>query len=152
MANNSHVFAFLTMQIKVKKLHPDAILPKYALPGDAGMDLFAVEDTEIKPDEVKAVPTGIAIEYPEGYTTLVWDKGGIAFKYGITTMGGVFEHTYRGEYRIIMYNAGKEPHIFKKGDKIAQLLVQPIINGEVVEVAELSDSIRGAGGFGSTGK
>ncbi|MFA5926929.1 MAG: dUTP diphosphatase [Patescibacteria group bacterium] len=139
------------MEIKVKKLHPDAILPKYALPGDAGMDLYAVEETIVEPGKIVPVPTGIAIELPEGYVSLVWDKSSIPLRYGITTMGGVIEHTYRGEYRIIMHNSSTVPHTFERGDKIAQLLIQPIVSAQIVEVGELSESLRGQGGFGSTG-
>lgn len=140
------------MQIKVKKLREDAFLPKYALSGDAGMDLFAVENTTIEPGEIVSVQTGVSIEIPQGYVSLIWDKSSIPLKYGLTTMGGVIDHTYRGEYKIIMFNAGKEPHTFERGDKIAQLLIQPVISGEVVEVEELSDTVRGDGGFGSTGR
>lgn len=138
------------MQIKVKKLDPRAILPKYALPNDAGMDLFVLQETTIKPGERIAIPTGIAIEMPSGYVSLIWDKSGLALKHGLTTLGGVIEYTYRGEYRIIMYNCGSESFTFKKGDKIAQLLIQPIVSAEIIEVEELSHSDRGTAGFGST--
>jgi dUTP pyrophosphatase len=116
------------------------------------MDLFAVEKTTIEPGTIVAVPTGVAIEIPQGYVSLVWDKSSIPLKYSLTTMGGVIDHTYRGEYKIIMFNAGKESHTFERGDKIAQLLIQPVISGEVVEVKDLSNTVRGDGGFGSTGK
>lgn len=136
---------------KFKKLVPEAIIPRYALPGDAGLDLYSVEDTVIGPGERFAVPTGLAIELPEGYVALVWGKSGIALRSGVTTFGGVIEHTYRGEYKIILYNSSAEPYHIKKGDKIAQLLIQPIVTAEIIEVNELSETVRGAGGFGHTG-
>lgn len=138
------------MLLKVKKLNPEAILPKYAHKGDAGMDLFSCEDTVLKPGEGKMISTGISTEFPEGYVALIWDKSGVAAS-GIKTMGGVIEHTYRGEYKVIMFNTGKQDYPVKKGQKIAQLLIQPIVTAEVEEVSELSDSVRGDGAFGSTG-
>lgn len=141
----------MVVQIKIKKLHKDAITPKYTLAGDAGLDLFSIEDLSIDPGERKAVPTGIAIELPEGYVSLIWDKSGVALRGGIKSMGGVIERTYRGEYKIILLNTSKDRYIIKAGDKIAQLLIQPIITADVVEVKELSDSPRGQGGFSSTG-
>jgi len=139
------------IKIKVKKLHPDAIIPHYAHPGDSGMDIFSIEDTTIKAGERAIVNTGISMEYPEGYCTLIWDKSGIASRAGIKVMGGVFEHIYKGEYKIIMFNTSKQDYQIKKGEKIAQILVQPIITAEIEEVSELSESVRGADGFGSTG-
>lgn len=136
------------MKIKAKKLHPDAIIPRHFLPGDAGLDFHSVEDVVIKPAERHAVATGISLELPPGYVALIWDKSGLAFKKGIKTMGGVIEHTYRGEYKIIVINLGEEDFVIKKGDKIAQMLIQPIMTVEVEEVQELSDSIRNTHGFG----
>jgi dUTP pyrophosphatase len=91
------------------------------------------------------------MEYDEGYCTLIWDKSGMAGNSGIKAMGGVFEGTYKGEYKIILLNTSKEDYNIKKGQKIAQILVQPIIQAEVEEVQELSESLRGANGFGSSG-
>jgi len=139
------------VKIKVKKLHHDAILPSYAHPGDAGLDLFSVEDMIVKAGERVLVSTGISIELPEGYVSLIWDKSGLAAKNGLKTMGGVIEHSYRGEYKIILFNTSKEDYFIKKGSKIAQLLIQPITTAEVEEVQELSETQRGAKGFGSTG-
>ncbi len=136
--------------IKVKKLNVDARVPCYAHPGDAGMDLFSVEDCVIKPGERRLVSTGLSIELPESYVSLIWDKSGVASR-GIKTMGGVIEHTYRGEYKIILLNTSNENYFIKKGDKIAQMLIQPICTAEVVVVDSLSGTVRGDGAFGSTG-
>jgi len=140
------------MNIKIKKLNPEAVIPKYAHVGDAGMDLFSIEDKVLKPMERYAVGTGISMEYPEGFCTLIWDKSGLAINHGIKTMGGVIEPNYRGEYKVIMINLSDKDFEIKKGQKIAQVLIQPIVCGEIEEVDELSDTNRGHGGFGSTGK
>ena len=96
------------VKIQIKRLNPEAIIPKYAHPGDAGMDLHSVEeDFILKPGEKRIVGTGLSIELPEGYVSLVWDKSGIGAK-GIKTLGGVIEHTYRGEYKIILLNLSQE--------------------------------------------
>lgn len=138
------------MLLKVKKLNPEAILPKYAREGDAGLDLYSCEECIIEVGERKLVSTGISIELPEGYVALIWDRSGIANK-GIKTMGGVIDHTYRGEYKVIMLNTSKEDYEIKKGHRIAQVLIQPIVTAEVQEVEELSETQRGDGAFGSTG-
>ena len=140
------------MKIKIKRLHPDLQIPKYAHPGDAGMDIFSLEEITLKPGKRHHFKTGFALEMPEGYVSLIWDKSGLASKNGITSFGGVIEYTYRGEYGVVLYNAGDEDFHIGSGDKIAQLLIQKIETAEIEEVAELSDSKRGEGGFGSTGK
>jgi dUTP pyrophosphatase len=143
--------ALTNVNIKIKKLHPDAILPSYAHPGDAGLDIYSVEDKIIKAGERILVSTGISIEIPEGFVGLVWDKSGLANNFGLKTMGGVMDAGYRGEYKIVLFNTSKEDYFIKRGSKIAQLLVQPIITAEIEQVQELSDTSRGQGGFGSTG-
>jgi dUTP pyrophosphatase len=140
------------MKIKIKRLHPDLQIPKYAHPGDAGMDIYSLEDVVLKSGERHHFKAGFALELPEGYVALIWDKSGLASKYGITCFGGVIEYTYRGEYGVVLYNAGDEDFHVSCGDKIAQLLIQKIETAEIEEVKELSDSLRGEGGFGSTGK
>jgi len=140
------------MQIKVKKLYKEAKLPSYAHAGDAGMDIFALERTILKPREHTAVKTGISMELPEGYVALIWDKSGIAIKEGLKTLGGVIDSGYRGEYMIGMINLSDKEYIFEAGHKIAQVLIQKIESASIVEMHELSDTTRGQGGFGSTGK
>lgn len=141
----------MSIKIKAKKINPDALLPKYAHVGDAGMDLFSCENYVLKPGERKLFNTGLKIELPRGYVGLIWDKSGIANK-GIKTMGGVIEHTYRGEYGVILLNTSRKDYEIKKRDKIAQLLIQQIETAEIIETKELSETPRGEGGFGSTGK
>ncbi len=139
------------MNIQVKKLHPDAKIPNFAHPGDAGMDLYSVADMTLKPGERASIPTGIAIALPEGYVSLVWDKSGVSHKNGIKTLGGVLDSGYRGEYLIGLVNLSQEDFEIKVGQKIAQLLIQKVEHPEVEEVAELDETARGDGRFGSTG-
>ena len=139
------------MEIKIKKLHPNAVVPGYALAGDAGLDLRCIEEVTLEPGVPVRIKTGLAIEIPAGYVMLMWDKSGLATKYSLKTLGGVIEHTYRGEHQVGMINLGKESHTFRPGDKVAQMLIQPIITAVPVEVDELSETERGSGGFGSTG-
>ncbi len=142
----------MEVKIKVKKLSEDARLPEYAHAGDAGMDLFSNENCEVLPGERKLIGTGLSIELPKDYVSLFWDKSGVAYKNGIKVMAGVIEYTYRGEYKVLLYNTSKEIYKVEKGQKIAQLLIQPIATAEVEEVEDLSETVRGDGGFGSTGK
>lgn len=138
------------VKIKVKKITPSAKIPKSPRRGDAGIDIFSDENLIIKPNHRALVKTGISIEFPEGYVALVWDKSGIA-KNGLAKIGGVIDSTYRGEYKIMLHNISSKDYEIKTGEKIAQILIQPVINPVIQEVEELSDSIRGDGGFGSTG-
>ncbi|MBU1148544.1 dUTP diphosphatase [Patescibacteria group bacterium] len=142
----------MLVNLKIKKLHPDAILPQYSLPGDAGLDLSSIANITIPAKRRKSIRTGLAIVFPKGYCGLIWDRSGLAHKEGITTMGGVFEHTYRGEYIIALYNTGTKPYRIKKGQRIAQLLIQPIATGKIIQVKKLSTTTRGSKAFGSTGK
>lgn len=139
------------MKIQIKKLHPDAILPKFALAGDVGMDLYSIQDLVIKSGDRVSCQTGIAMKIPEGYAALIWDKSGPSHKFGIKTLGGVFDSNYIGEYLIGLINLGKEDFIIEKGQKIAQVIFQKIENPEIEEVSELEQTNRGAAGFGSTG-
>ncbi|MFH0853148.1 MAG: dUTP diphosphatase [bacterium] len=140
------------MVIKFKRLRDNLKIPEYAHPGDAGLDLFSLEDYLLQPGERHSFALGFALELPEGYVSLIWDKSGLAQKHGITLIGGVIEYTYRGEYQLIMLNIGDLPFEVHKGDKIGQLLIQPIVTAQIVEVEQLSETARGQGGFGSTGK
>lgn len=138
------------MELKVKRIHPEAKLPVYGHPGDAGLDLFAVVDREVGPGELYAVPTGVQIAVPEGHAGLVWDKSGISLQ-GVHRLAGVIDAGYRGEVRVVLVNLGTAPFAVKKGMKIAQLLVQPVASVSVVEAGDLDGTTRGEGGFGSTG-
>ncbi len=140
------------MKIKIKKLHPDAKIPQYAHAGDAGVDLFTVEPFELEPGERKSIPLGIAMEIPDGYVGLIWDKSGLSHKYGIKSFGGVVDSGYRGEIHAGVMNLSDKFFSFEKGHKIAQMLIQKVERAEFKEVDELSESVRGEGRFGSSGK
>jgi len=138
--------------LKIKRLHSDAVVPKYAHEDDAGFDLFSVKDFTIKKGERAAVPTGIAMEIPEGCVGLIWDKSGLAIKHGIKTIAGVIDSMYRGEVLVGVINFGESDYTFLKGHKIAQMIIQKKEKVDFKEVKDLSETKRGDGGFGSTGK
>jgi dUTP pyrophosphatase len=146
-------YLFPSMKIRIKKLHPDAVLPAYAHGSeeDAGVDLCAVDRAVLEPRRSHAVPTGLAIELPSGYEAQVRPRSGMALKHCVTVNFGTIDPGYRGEIRVIMFNLGSEPYTVEKGDRIAQLIVARY---EAVqwEEGELGESFRGAGGFGSSGR
>lgn len=139
--------------MRIKRMSPGARLPVYGHPGDAGMDLFAAEEVVLGPGDVKAVPTGVKMAIPGGYVGLIWDKSGISLQ-GVHRLAGVVDAGYRGEVKVVMVNLGKKPYVFKSGQKVAQMLIQPVQAVEVVDVGEddLAETSRGEGGFGSTGQ
>ena len=139
------------VNVKVKKLKENAVVPSYAHPGDAAMDLYSAEDCVILSGKRQLVSTGIAMELPEGYWANIREKGGLASKRGISLLGGVIEYTYRGEYKIVVLNTGDEDFVIKTGDKIAQVVIGPVSMAEVEVVENLSESVRGDGAWGSTG-
>ena len=140
------------MNIRFQKLHPDAVLPQYAHgPEDAAADLCSVEDTVIPAGEGRAVGTGLAFEIPQGVAGIVWDRSGLAFKHGITTLAGMIDSGYRGEVRVYLFNTGTEPFTVAKGDRIAQFVFVDVHHAQFEETAELDDSTRGTHAFGSTG-
>ena len=139
------------MKILIKKLNPEAKIPAYTLAGDAGMDLYSITDAALAPGEKISCPTGVAIKIPEGYVGLIWDKSGLAHKSGITSIGGVYDSNYTGEYIIGLVNLGKEGYVIKRGQKIAQILIQKIESPEIESVDEMPQTVRGENRFGSTG-
>jgi dUTP pyrophosphatase len=141
----------MSITIKVKKLKPEAKLPSYAHPGDVGMDLYSLEEKTLAPGEHHLFLIGIAIEFPSGYGGIVKDKSSIS-KAKLHILGGVFDAGYRGEYSIHLVNLGKESYTIEKGDKIAQLVILPVEIAKIEETDTLSESVRGAGHFGSTGR
>lgn len=140
------------MELKIKKLHPDAKLPTYAHAGDAGFDLYAIESVIIPAGARVLVATGIAMEVPDGYAGLLWDKSGLSNNHGLKTLGGVMDAGYRGEIKVGLVNLSNEDYEVLAGHKVAQVIIQKVERAEIMEVEELSGSARGHGGFGSTGK
>ena len=141
------------MKIPVLRLDFALPLPKHQQEGDAGVDLHAREDTKIEAGEWKLVPTGVAMAVPEGYVGLVAPRSGLALRSGIGVVNGpgVLDSGYRGELKVILINHGREEVTLERGERIAQLVVVPAVEVELVEVDVLPDSGRGDGGFGSTG-
>ena len=139
------------MKLAVKRIHPDAKLPVRGHPGDAGLDLFAVDDGLLAPGEIRPISTGIQIAVPDGHVGLIWDKSGISLQ-GVHRLAGVVDAGYRGEVRVVLANLGRESFEIRKGMKIAQMLVQAVAAPEVVETDELDATSRGEDGFGSTGR
>jgi len=144
----------VTVKVRVKRLSPDAKIPTAAKAGDVAFDLYSTIDYELRPGERFAVPTGIAIEIPPGYEGQVRPRSGLALKEGVTVLNtpGTVDSGYRGEVKTIMMNHNGEPFKITKGMRISQLAIRPVPEVEFVEVDELSDTERGEGGFGSTGK
>ncbi len=139
--------------VKFIKINEDAIIPNYAHEGDAGMDIYSVEDVIIEPMDWKKVNTGLIMELPKGTEGQVRTKSGIAFNNGVFVLNtpGTVDENYRGEVGVILYNLNKTPFVIKKGQKIAQLVINEVCYCKTKQVTSLSSTSRGEGGFGSTG-
>lgn len=141
--------------VQVKRLpHGEGLeLPKYATPGAAGMDVLSAEDVVLEPGMRHPVATGLAVAIPDGFEIQVRPRSGLALKHGVSVPNtpGTIDSDYRGELKVIMINFGSEPFAIHRGDRIAQLVLAPVTRASWAEVAELDDTERGAGGFGSTG-
>lgn len=141
------------MTLGFKRIHKDAVLPAYAHPSDAGMDLKSVEDIEIPPGRRALVHTGLVVNLPPMHEAQVRPRSGLALKHGVTVLNtpGTIDAGYRGEIGVILVNLGESPFKVAKGDKIAQLVIAPVLQPDIVEVDLIDETDRGAGGFGSTG-
>ena len=144
------------IDIQIKRLpHGDGLpLPAYATPGAAGLDIVAAEELTLAPGARHAVATGFAVAIPEGYEIQVRPRSGLALKHGVTCLNtpGTIDSDYRGEVKVILANLGSEPFEIRRGERIAQLVPAAVQRAGFAEVAELDDTSRGAGGFGSTGR
>ena len=142
-------------ELPVRRLRPDLHLPAYAHPGDAGADLCAAEDVVLPPGGRATVGTGLAVAVPDGFAAFVHPRSGLAARHGITVVNapGTVDAGYRGEVRVVLLNTDRdEPFTVRRGDRIAQLVVQPVTRVRFLDVAELPPTPRGEGGFGSTGR
>ncbi len=144
------------MKVNVKKLDPNAIIPTYGTEFAAGADLYALTEgtVELAPNETKLIKTGIAMEIPKGYVGLVYARSGLACKRGLAPANkvGVIDADYRGEIMVALHNHSDRIASIENGERIAQMVIAPFITADYNEVEELSDTDRGSGGFGSTGK
>ncbi|MBA2638116.1 MAG: dUTP diphosphatase [Solirubrobacterales bacterium] len=141
--------------MRFRRLRPDAVLPTRAHPGDAGLDLRAVEGVTLQPGERASVPTGLSVQLPEGHAGLVLPRSGLAARHGVALVNapGLVDAGYRGELEILLLNTDlAQPVTIAPGDRVAQLVVVAVANPEPVEADELETSARGAGGFGSSGR
>lgn len=142
--------------IRVKRIKENAIMPTYGSTEAAGADLYAClsEPVTIQPGQSVFIPTGLAMELPRGYAGLIYARSGLACKRGLAPANkvGVVDSDYRGEFMIVLHNHGSVPQTIDHGERIAQLVVTPVFTPGFTEVAELSDTERSGGGFGSTGK
>ena len=141
------------MTLRFRRIHPDAALPAYAHGSDAGMDVRSVDDATIPPGGRTLVRTGLVMMLPPGYEAQVRPRSGLALKYGVTVLNapGTIDSGYRGEVGVVLANFGNAPFEVRKGDRIAQIVVAPVTRAEVAESAEVDETDRGGGGFGSTG-
>jgi len=143
------------VEVQVKRRNHGAglAMPDYATTGAAGMDICAAESLTLRVGKRHAVATGFAFAIPEGYEVQVRPRSGLALKHGITCLNtpGTIDSDYRGEVKVILANLGEDDFPISKGDRIAQIVVAPVTHAAMVEVEELDDTARGAGGFGSTG-
>ena len=144
----------MSLELKIKKIHSDAVIPSYVHEGDAGFDLVSVEDYVLRPGERRAIGTGLQVEIPEGYEMQIRPRSGLAFKQGVTVLNspGTIDVGYRGEIKVILVNHGDGNYEVKKGERIAQGVINELPKVTIVEVSELSETARGEGGFGSTGE
>lgn len=144
------------VKVLIKKLNPEAKLPSYKTSGSSGMDLMAlIDDTlTIKPNQSVLVPTGLSIAIPDDTEVQIRPRSGLAAKSNISVLNtpGTIDSDYRGELKIILINHGKEDFLINNGDRIAQMILMPVLKIEFEEVKDLPETIRGSGGFGSTGK
>lgn len=139
-------------QIKVKQLRNEARLPAHATDWAAGADLHSAEAFSLQPGERKLVPTGLAIEIPEGFYGRVAPRSGLAVRYGIDTLAGVIDSDFRGELKVVLINLGDNAVSFEAGERIAQLIIERSTRCDYIWSEELSETERAGGGFGSTGK
>ncbi|HZI17993.1 MAG TPA: dUTP diphosphatase [Pyrinomonadaceae bacterium] len=141
----------MTDTLRFRRLHPDARLPTRGSRHAAGLDLYSVEAVTVEPGGRAAVRTGLAVAVPEGFYGRVAPRSGLAVRHGVDVLAGVVDSDYRGELVCAIINHGSEPFVAEKGTRIAQLVVEAIITPEPVWADELDETVRGAGGFGSTG-
>ena len=137
--------------MKVKLLNENAIVPARATKGAAGLDLFAIENVIIKPMERASIGTGVAVAIPEGSAGMIWPRSGLAARHGIDVLGGLIDSDYRGEVKVMLINFSAHDVTIYAGDRIAQIVCQPINTANAIVVDDLDVTVRGINGFGSTG-
>jgi dUTP pyrophosphatase len=144
----------MILKLRAIEGRPELPIPSYATELAAGIDLAAAHSAEIAPGAWAAVGTGLEIELPPGYEAQVRPRSGLAMKHGVTVLNapGTIDADYRGEIRVLLINHGRAPYVISPGDRVAQMVIAPVVRAEIAVVTELSSTIRGAGGFGHTGR
>jgi len=142
----------MAVLLKIQRIDSAVKLPSYGHTGDAACDLFSAQEVSLAPGERVQIRTGVAFEIPEGYAMFIWDKSGLSHKHGLKTLGGVIDAGYRGEVLVGLINLSDTPYTIEKNHKVAQMVLQKIETVVLEEVETLSESSRGRGAFGSTGK
>lgn len=146
----------MEMKIKMLKVNTAAMIPERKTAGSAGYDLCAclAKDFTIQPGDLVVIPTGLAVEIPEGYAGMIYTRSGLGVKHGVHVSNGVgvIDSDYRGEMHVGLCNSSRVPYTVTPGERIAQLIIMPVVTPEIEEVAKLSETVRGEAGFGSTGK
>ena len=143
----------MNVEVKIKRMHEDAMLPMQANPGDAGMDLYSIETVEIPAGGIKLIKTGIQIELPKGTEAQIRPRSGLALKHSITVLNspGTIDEGYRGEIGVILINHGQDTFFVEKSMRIAQMVIQFVPTIQLLEVNDLSQTVRGTSGFGASG-
>lgn len=139
------------VNVKVKLMHPDAKIPFYGSEQAAGFDIYATQDVILEPGKLTKIPSGLAVEIPEGFCLQLWDRSGLGIK-GIHHFTGIIDSDYRGEFNLLLFNSGEKEYKIEKGDRIVQALILPVWKGKFEKVDNLSETKRGTKGFHSTGK
>jgi dUTP pyrophosphatase len=144
---------YALIELKLKKLSPLALIPQYQTSQSAGFDLHSIEDIVLLPGERKLISTGLSFEIPQGYEIQIRPRSGLAYKHGISVLNspGTIDSDYRGEIKVLLINYSDEEFEIKLGDRIAQAIIQKVIQAQFIEVDSLNNTERGDGGFGSTG-
>ncbi len=140
------------MELKVKRLKANAIIPTKSNTSDAGWDLYALEHRYIQPGCRMLIKTGVSLEIPEGFVGLIWPRSGLAVKRGIDVFAGVVDAGYRGDVGVCLYNSSERQFEVQEGDRIAQVVFQPVSQFQLLESTSLDNTTRGSKGFGSSGK
>ncbi|MCR4280396.1 MAG: dUTP diphosphatase [Candidatus Komeilibacteria bacterium] len=140
------------MKLPIKKLHPAATVPQYKRAGDIALDIYSCETKTVAAGQRTIISTGIAVAIPIGYGGLIWDRSGLAANYGLTILAGVIDSNYRGEIMIVLFNTTDQDYKVQKDDRVAQMIIQPIVNPDIVPVDDLDSTERGEARFASTGR
>ena len=139
------------VKLNIKKVRDNAIIPEYSHDGDAAFDLCSCVDCCLEKSQRMLIPTGISMAIPKGYVGLIWPRSGLSYKKGTDVLAGVIDSGFRGEIGVVLLNTGYDDLVIKPGERIAQMLIQPVEVAEISEVDDLEESVRGDGCFGSTG-